>query len=224
MVLVALVLGAVSWIGAAPSAPASTAEPAGRADARLANEDGTVGPVVALGDSLTSDEPLGGTDSASWFVEALAAEPRLIQAANAGIPGDTTDGMVDRFARDVAVHEPSVVVILGGTNDLGQGRTTGEVLGDLERLAREAREAGAEPVLATIPPRVDQWFAIEVGALNAAIRASAAASGTPVIDFHAALADDDGNWLPGFTEDGVHTTEAAAGAMAAVALGTLFPG
>ncbi|SDE84409.1 Lysophospholipase L1 [Blastococcus fimeti] len=222
--LVALVLGAVSWIGGAPSAPASTAEPAGRGDARLVNEDGTVGPVVALGDSLTSAEPVGGTDAASWFVVALAAETRLLQAANAGIPGDTTEGMVERFARDVAVHEPRVVVILGGTNDLGRGRTTGEVVGDLERLAREAREAGAAPVLATIPPRVDQWFAKEVGELNAAIRASAAASGTPVIDFHSALSDGDGNWLPGFTEDGVHTTAAAAEAMAEVALRTLFQG
>ncbi len=226
--LVALVVLApvtAGWVEASSSAPREDgARPAvERADVR--NADGTVGPVVALGDSLTADtaQPTstGAASSRSWFTHALAEEPRLVGVANAGIPGDTTAGMAARFARDVTVHAPRVVVILGGTNDVPGGRTIQEVLGTLEQLADLARDAGATPVLATVPPRTDGRYAQRVADLNDAVRRSAADSGTPVLDFHSVLADDDGRWRAGFTVDGVHPTAAAAEAMGRLAAETL---
>ncbi len=210
--------------GGASSDPTPGAAPVTDSDP-VRNADRTVGPVVALGDSLTSDVgwavPPGGVVYPSWFTHALEDEPRLVAAANAGIPGDTTEGMVARFARDVAVHAPRVVVILGGTNDLPLGRTAEQVVGTLEQLAELARDAGAVPVLATIPPRTDGSFASEVADLNAGIRRSAESSGTPVIDFFSVLADEDGGWREGFTEDGLHPTSAGADAMARIAVETL---
>lgn len=212
------------WVGASSSDPAPGAGPVTDSDA-VRNPDGTVGPVVALGDSLTADlgwtVPPGGVVYPSWFTAALEDEPRLVAAANAGIPGDTTEGMVARFARDVAVHAPRVVVILGGTNDLPLARTTEQVVGTLEQLAELARDAGAVPVLATVPPRTDGSFASDVADLNAGIRRSAASSGTPVIDFFSVLADEDGGWREGFTDDGLHPTKAGADAMARIAVETL---
>lgn len=216
-----LALVTAGWVGAS-SDPAPGAGPV---TASVRNPDGTVGPVVALGDSLTADltwaVPPSGTVYPSWFTAALADEPKLVAAANAGIPGDTTQGMVARFARDVAVHEPRVVVILGGTNDLPLGRPAEQIVGTLEQLAELARDAGAVPVLATVPPRTDGSYASAVADLNDGIRWSAASSGTPVIDFFSVLADEDGGWREGFTVDGVHPTQAGADAMGRLAVETL---
>ncbi len=226
-----LALVTAGWVGASSPPPSPPgAGPVTEPDP-VRNPDGTVGPVVALGDSLTADDSLaadlgsavapGGVLYPSWFTSALEDEPRLGAAANAGIPGDTTEEMVARFARDVAVHAPRVVVILGGTNDLPTGRTTEQVVGTLEQLADLARDAGAVPVLATIPPRTDGSFASDVADLNAGIRRSAASSGTPLIDFFSVLADEDGGWRTGFSEDGLHPTEDGAAAMGRIAVETL---
>jgi lysophospholipase L1-like esterase len=191
----------------------------------LRNPDGTVGPVVALGDSITSgmvDRDTGAVASASWYAAALADEPRLESAANAGYPGNTTLDMADRFVRDVAAHEPRVVVIMGGTNDLRAGRTTDEVLATLEELAARTRDLGATPVLATIPPRTDGDYAGQVAELNAGLRRLGEQTGTTVIDFHSVVADDDGRWRPGFSSDGIHPTRAAGDAMARLAVTTLL--
>ncbi len=220
-VLVALALLTAGGVGA--SSPHADAGAAADRDGPR-DRDGTVGPVVALGDSITSGmvkRGTGGASSASWYIAALADEPRLVSAANAGYPGNTTQDMADRFARDVAVHEPRVVVIMGGTNDLREGRATDQVLGTLGQLAALTRDIGATPVLATIPPRTDGAYAGQVADLNAGIRRFGEETGTTVIDFFSVLADDDGQWRPGFTTDGIHPTRAAADAMARVAVDTL---
>ncbi|MGY1754598.1 GDSL-type esterase/lipase family protein [Blastococcus sp. SYSU D01042] len=215
-VLAVLAVVVTARSGAEPGTPRT--RPAAEVPA-LVDGNGTVGPVVALGDSLTAD---ARPRYWSWYVAALADEPRLLDAGNAGIPGDTTTGMLDRFERDVAVHEPRVVVILGGTNDLAVGRSAEDVLGTLEQLAGRVRELDAVPVLATVPPRTDGDLTEQVADLNAAIRAYGERSGTRVIDFSSVLADDDGDWLPGSTDDGVHPTEAAAAAMGRLAVRELF--
>lgn len=223
LVALASVWAAGNGASSSPPRAADTRPSADRSTPR--DDDGTAGPVVALGDSITADTAQaakwGGGTYWSWLTQAVEEEPRLRGAVNAGIPGDTTEGMAARFARDVAVHEPRVVVILGGTNDLSQGRTPEQVLGTLEQLAAMARDAGATPVLATIPPRADSPYAERTVQLNDAIRRSGEQSGTTVIDFFSVLADDDGRWRPGFTEDGIHPTEAAAEAMGRLAAETL---
>lgn len=216
-VLITLTVGSVR---AAPDAEATSG------DRPVRNEDGTVGPIVALGDSLTADlretDATGARRYESWYVRAVAAEPRLVNAFTAGIPGNTTTDMLARFPGDVEAWSPRVVVILGGTNDLAAGRTTDQVVNTLEQLADLARDLGAAPVLGTVPPRTDGEYAERVEDLNAAIRAAGEDSGTTVIDFFSVLTDGDGGWQPGFTSDGVHPTAAAADAMAELAVGTLL--
>lgn len=228
MALAVLTTVGAGCTGASSGAPREPVAPHGAA--ALRNPDGTVGPVVALGDSITAgtpvltEKPTGQASPASWYTQALALEPRLVAGYNAGLPGDLTTGMLARFGRDVAAHDPRVVVILGGTNDV-HAHTTEQVIGTLGRLADLSREAGAVPVLATIPPRTDaDRYAERVLDLNAAIRALGRSTGTTVIDFHAAVADDAGGWRPGFSGDGVHPSQAGARAMAEVAVATLLEG
>jgi lysophospholipase L1-like esterase len=226
LVLAPLTAGCGADASAAARGSEAEGEPGAVGDAGLLNDDGTVGPVVALGDSLTADTrdaaATGGTAYESWYVYALEDEPRLVDAYNAGIPRNTTPDMLARFRRDVAVHEPRVVVILGGTNDLPEGRTTEQVLATLEEIADRTRAIGATPVLSTIPPRTNRDYTERVDELNAAIRAAGEDTGTTVIDFFSVVADDDGGWRPGFSRDGVHPTRAAADAMAQLALDTLL--
>lgn len=89
------------------------------------------GAVVFMGDSITH----------------LWPDPPGI---NAGVDGNTTAQMLERFERDVLSLHPRVVVILGGTNDvyLQVSPTTD----NLQRIADMARAAGACVVLGTIPP------------------------------------------------------------------------
>jgi lysophospholipase L1-like esterase len=229
--LVALVVLAtltVGWVRASSDAAPDGAGGSGTAsgDLSVRNDDGTVGPIVALGDSLTAvgrnADAKGAPASESWYVHALADEPRLVDASNAGIPGNTTQEMLARFRDAVATREPRVVVILGGTNDLPLGRTTEDILGTLEQLAEKARELGAAPVMGTIPPRTTRDYVAQVDDLNAAIREACEETGTPVIDFFSVLTDGEGGWRPGFTVDGVHPTAVAADAMAALAVQTLL--
>jgi acyl-CoA thioesterase I len=220
LVLAVLATLTVGWVRASSDAGTAPEDPPVR------NDDGTVGPIVALGDSLTADlretDATGARLYESWYVRAVAAEPRLESAFTAGIPGDTTTDMLARFSGDVEAWSPRVVVVLGGTNDLAAGRTTEEVLDTLGKLVERVRDLGATPVLGTVPPRTDGDYAERVADLNGAIRAAGEDDGIVVIDFFSVLTDGAGGWQPGSTADGVHPTAAAADAMAALAVETLL--
>ncbi len=88
-------------------------------------------PVVFVGDSITR----------LW-----ASLPYV----NAGINGQTSAQMLDRFESDVLSKKPSVVAILAGTNDvfLEEFPTVGSV----DRMADMASASGACVILGTLPP------------------------------------------------------------------------
>ena len=55
-----------------------------------------------------------------WPTRLDAEDARLRLAHNAGIPGNLTSEMLARLNKDVFAYNPSVLFILGGTNDLGR--------------------------------------------------------------------------------------------------------
>lgn len=68
------------------------------------------GAVVLLGDSITQ----------GWNERVAAAFPGM-KAANRGISGDTSRGVLLRLKEDVLALNPTAVVVLIGTNDLEEG-------------------------------------------------------------------------------------------------------
>ena len=80
--------------------------------------------IICFGDSLTagfqsptSENPHGRpTPYGEWIQEFIGAAG---QVRTSGVCGELTGEMVLRFRRDVLAHQPTFVVILGGTNDLG---------------------------------------------------------------------------------------------------------
>lgn len=71
--------------------------------------------IVCIGDSLTYG--YGVTRTAAW--PALVSYIwQKVEIINRGINGDTTDGMLARFEKDVLEEYPDVVFVMGGSNDI----------------------------------------------------------------------------------------------------------
>lgn len=81
------------------------------------------GAVVFLGDSITQ----------GWGDDLRGAFPG-VKVANRGISGDTTRGMLLRLKDDVLALEPAAVVLLLGTNDLGDQAPAETIAGNLRLI------------------------------------------------------------------------------------------
>lgn len=104
--------------------------------------------VICMGDSLTYGYPFGPQDS---WVELVSRATGLV-LINRGINGDTTAGMLARFAREVVQKGPGVVVIMGGTNDAWFGVATAGVRKNMEAMVAQALEAKVKPVVVLPAP------------------------------------------------------------------------
>jgi lysophospholipase L1-like esterase len=97
--------------------------------AEWAREDGKdKGAVVFLGDSITQ----------GWH--SLANAFPNIKAANRGIGGDTTRGVLYRLKDDVLDLDPKAVVLLIGTNDIGNGAKPADVADNIEMILQEIKK------------------------------------------------------------------------------------
>ena len=101
------------------------------------------GAVVFLGDSITQG---WGDDFSKLFTG--------MKAANRGISGDTTRGILIRLRGDVISLNPSAVVLLAGTNDLEEKATPEVIAGNLKLIiaALKAHRADLPVVLCKVFP------------------------------------------------------------------------
>lgn len=138
--------------------------------------DGVDG-LVCLGDSITE-----GADVPAGYVRALRnrLEPR-VRVVNAGIGGHRSIEMRQRFASDVLAHEPGLVTISVGVNDVWRfydsedsGVPLDVYAGHLDSMVREAVAAGAK-VCVLCPTMVGEDFDAEPNRKMLAYRAAAAA-------------------------------------------------
>jgi lysophospholipase L1-like esterase len=168
--------------------------------------------VIFMGDSITDFWKIEGPDG--YF----PGKPYI----NRGISGQTTPQMVLRFRQDVIALQPKVVVILAGTNDIA-GNTGPMTLEQTEdNLASMAELAAANHirvVLCSILPAFDYpWKpgltpAPKILAINAWMKAFAAAKGYVYVDYHAAMKDQRDGLPANLSHDGVHPLPAGYTAM-----------
>ena len=104
--------------------------------------------LVCLGDSLT--EGYGIESRHRW--SDLLTKDLQIEIINKGISGDTTAGMLSRFHYDVIAHQPTHVIIMGGTNDLWQGLTDEQILSNIRTMTRHARFHNFEAIIGIPTP------------------------------------------------------------------------
>jgi lysophospholipase L1-like esterase len=173
--------------------------------------------VVALGDSLTagyrSRDPYAIDPRVPYPAQlesmlratlAKSGNGRLAFVINKGINGDLTEGMLKRIEQDVVSERSDVVVIWGGVNDLGVGRKPESVIGTLLKLYHATRASGAEPVACTLTPMMRTSSAMME--LNEQIRIKCTEDKTRLADLFPSFADENGNLLPNYSDDGAHLT------------------
>jgi lysophospholipase L1-like esterase len=130
--------------------------------ARTAAQD--KGAVVFLGDSITQ----------GWH--SLANAFPNIKVANRGIGGDTTRGVLYRLQADVLDLDPRVIVLLIGTNDIGNGAKPEDVADNIEAILQDIKKFNPHlpVVVCEVMPRSDrgQHPADRIEKLNALVAAA----------------------------------------------------
>ncbi len=181
--------------------------------------------VICFGDSLTAgfqapspDNPAGlETPYGGFLQERLGTAARV---AVSGLCGELTGEMAMRFRRDVLDQRPAVVVILGGTNDLGWNAQPADIMRNLVKMYESALAAGVQPIPVTVPSlRLDgglisasekRWLDEHIARrreLNRLISDYAISKRLPVVDLFTATAEPE-TWLLAerYSNDGLHLT------------------
>jgi len=119
--------------------------------------------VVALGDSLTvgfqSYGLFGDMRKSAPYTDYLvdyitrdfASDSLSVEIVNKGIVGELTEQMLVRFDSDVIGLSPGVVIILGGSNDLGWGLAPRQIFLNLNKMYKLSLENKIAPVACTVP-------------------------------------------------------------------------
>ena len=103
--------------------------------------------VLALGDSLT----FGTGASPETSYPAVLAGLTGWNVVNAGVPGDTSAGALARLPELLQQHQPRLVLVSIGGNDLLRRMALSDLRDHVRAIFNKARDAGAQVVLVAIP-------------------------------------------------------------------------
>lgn len=194
------------------------------------------------GGRLMADEPLSEDRFAKWEREIAALEARdaktpppregvvfvgsssvrlwkldrsfpHLPTVNCGFGGSQLADSVHFAPRIVLPHQPRVVVLYAGDNDLAAGKTPGQVADDYRRFVAVVQRAAPKTkiVYIGVKPSIKRWSLIEkVRETNKLIQALTAADDRQAfVDIDAPMLDDAGMPRPElYQQDGLHLTEA----------------
>jgi len=159
--------------------------------------------VVFMGNSITE---FWKTIDGDFFVKNKSFIDR-------GISGQTTPQMLVRFRNDVINLNPSVVVILAGTNDIAgnTGPTTLEdIFGNIASMAELAKANKIKVILCSVLPVFNYpWSpglepAGKIMKLNDMLQSYSKKNKIVYVDFHSPMADEKNGLKAEYSPDGVH--------------------
>lgn len=104
---------------------------------------------IFIGDSLTYG--YGIKPNENWVSKLKREIPHII--INKGINGNTTTNMLNRFSEDVLEYSPSVIFVMGGTNDLLSNRPVKSIIDNIELMLRECLSIKSTVIIG-IPPTI----------------------------------------------------------------------
>jgi lysophospholipase L1-like esterase len=183
---------------------------------------------LAFGDSLTAGTTsptltrllnAGLPQSYPARLQALLVQQYAEQRfsmVNEGKPGEFAADALSRLTGALQVALPELVILLHGVNDATFTRLSGvrAIAGAIARMAQEARLAGAEVIICTLPPQRAGGLRVAdpaiVTAYNEALRQVADDEGAMLVDFDRDVDPE----LIGV--DGLHPTQEGYDSMAAV--------
>ena len=155
--------------------------------------------IVFVGDSITEGWNTLGQDFAGLPLKAV----------NRGIGGDTTPNLLYRLQDDVLALHPRALVVLIGTNDLGEHTSPADIAANLRGFHQRVRAACPRIPIAwclVMPRKGDDTYPARIQELNALIRDIAAQDQrVTVCDTFTPLAQPDGSSRPEcFKPDRLH--------------------
>jgi lysophospholipase L1-like esterase len=103
--------------------------------------------IVAFGDSLTH----GTGASSDTAYPAVLASLTGRTVINAGVPGDTTASALQRLPEVLAEHQPRLVLLCLGGNDMLRKQPDAATENNLRLLVQTIRSSGAEVMLIAVP-------------------------------------------------------------------------
>jgi lysophospholipase L1-like esterase len=189
--------------------------------------------MVCHGDSLTEAADLAKNDT--WPI--LVEDKLNLKTINSGIGGDTSGGLLGRFYADVVRHQPDLVVILGGTNDLWWDLEVNQIQANIFAMACQARFHNITPIVGLPIPLLMkniqhqemmapiagwQKCVQKLSDLVAALKISAGQSDIVCLDFYHPFLDKNGNPLEKYyLADGLHPNQQGHRLMAEIAVDLL---
>ena len=150
---------------------------------------------VVLGDSLSL-----------WLPPEWLSTDRFW--LNQGISGDTTVGIWRRLSA-FAQTRPDTIHLMAGINDLKNGATNAEVVGNLRQIMGQLHQTHPQAkivVYSILPTRAVNIPSDRIRRLNQQIEQAAQQEGIDYFDLQPNFADSDGNLSPELTTDGIHLT------------------
>lgn len=103
--------------------------------------------ILAFGDSLTYGTGTRRENSYPAVLQQLSGR-RVI---NAGIPGEMTSGGLARLADTLYEHQPQLLILCLGGNDMLRRRDKQEIEQNLEKMVTISREQGVAVLLLGVP-------------------------------------------------------------------------
>ena len=120
---------------------------------RLQSGEGEPVKIVCFGDSVTGLYYHTGGHRAYTDMVGIALQQiypnAKIEMINAGISGHTTEQGLARMETDVLSHQPDVVTVMFGLNDLAKYGDLEKYRANLLKIVERTRAAGGEPILCT---------------------------------------------------------------------------
>ena len=105
--------------------------------------------ILAFGDSLTEGY---GTEPENSYPSVLA-ELSGRRVVNAGISGETTSEGLIRFAETLDTHNPKLLILLEGGNDILQNLSSAEAKNNLSLMLQEAKARNISIVFLGVPEK-----------------------------------------------------------------------
>ncbi|CAK8721541.1 Lysophospholipase L1 [Candidatus Electronema halotolerans] len=153
--------------------------------------------VVCFGDSITAGYKSGSASAYPTYLQPML-DANTFVVVNAGKGGEDTYSGVSRFASVLATYQPKYVIIMEGANDVVERISSSATSFNVASMAKQAKDAGATPIMSTITPNIDDSFTPEN--YNPEIIQAAADNGVTLVDTYSRVAAD---W-PSLNFDGMH--------------------
>ena len=190
--------------------------------------------IICIGDSMTGAEWKSQEDSPVYAYLPAAEKqwPSLVAKAlpaklvDVGIVGERTDEMLARFQKDVLAKKPDACIIWGGANDVLQGKTTADILRNVQYMVELCQQHNIHPVLADLPVRVsaDLPQAAALAALHEAYEKLAREEHVAFVDLCKTKLQGDNGVAAMYTlPDGIHLNAIGQAAAAQELLNVLRP-